>query len=738
MKKILFALLLVLLSFTIYAQSQSWIWGTNPIGVSDDDSGSDIVVDAVGNSYVTGTFRSAQIVFGAYTLTFSGSSYYNAFVAKLSPSGQWLWAKKIETSYSTSIAIDSEDNLVITGSFSGTILFDTISLTNSSDRGALYVAKLTTNGEWIWAVNAVNIGNGSITPSDIAVDNNCNIYITGSGWGSAFCGELLYGSIGVDDVFTCKLSSSGNWLWVRNAGTSIQDYGKGIVVDELGCVYVTGVKESGSGMDGSSSQVYIVKYNTSGEIIWQYMSNCSRVSAGQGITTDGEHIYVTGQYQGSFQICGQSLPYANPDRVFVLKLTLDGGFEWIRQYDIVVQPYSATSKTIECDYLGNLYLIGNFGTGRVLKFDPLGNIASVLLYGNGTTPRGISIDLSGAIYLTGFFSGSVSFDDIDLISTGYTDMFVTKRNALSPLSSFTQDCLEGLEPLIVQFTDTSISGWGAITDWYWDFGDGNYSSEQNPDHVYQNAGVYSVSLTVTNIIDSTDTIVRSDYIHVLPRFPELGITDTSIDLGNVYLSSQSSPQDVWIKNIGTATLIVDSYSYYLTNTRFEVLGLTLPLSIAEGDSTSIHVRFTPLVAGVVIDSLFIHNNSTNLPIAAIQLKGRGEIVPPKPPLNVQIVTNGADAILSWDAVNQTIFDTPIAPEYYLVFTCPAGPDGVFVYNGATTGLQYTHGMVGMFSACTFYRVVAYKHYARGGVDITDLGLKQGMTEAEVMERLSRQ
>jgi PKD repeat protein len=48
----------------------------------------------------------------------------------------------------------------------------------------------------------------------------------------------------------------------------------------------------------------------------------------------------------------------------------------------------------------------------------------------------------------------------------------------------------------VIFTDVSTSGSGVITGWFWDFGDGTNSSQQNPVHGYSLAGNYTVCLTV--------------------------------------------------------------------------------------------------------------------------------------------------------------------------------------------------------------------------------------------------
>jgi len=63
-----------------------------------------------------------------------------------------------------------------------------------------------------------------------------------------------------------------------------------------------------------------------------------------------------------------------------------------------------------------------------------------------------------------------------------------------PSASFRVYPDEGPEPLVVSFTDTSSD---EIEGWFWDFGDGETSSEQNPTHTYLKAGSYTPVLIVT-------------------------------------------------------------------------------------------------------------------------------------------------------------------------------------------------------------------------------------------------
>ncbi|AKB29120.1 cell surface protein [Methanosarcina siciliae T4/M] len=79
-----------------------------------------------------------------------------------------------------------------------------------------------------------------------------------------------------------------------------------------------------------------------------------------------------------------------------------------------------------------------------------------------------------------------------------------------PVADFTATPTSGDTPLAVNFTDTST---GSPTSWFWDFGDGANSTEQNPSHTYTSAGNYTVNLTVENEAGS-DFELKSSYIEV--------------------------------------------------------------------------------------------------------------------------------------------------------------------------------------------------------------------------------
>ncbi len=73
----------------------------------------------------------------------------------------------------------------------------------------------------------------------------------------------------------------------------------------------------------------------------------------------------------------------------------------------------------------------------------------------------------------------------------------------------------GCGPLTVNFTESSTVPFGSITNWSWDFGDGNTSTAQEPTHIYQDPGAYTVTLTVTSSTGCTSTDTNPFFVQVI-------------------------------------------------------------------------------------------------------------------------------------------------------------------------------------------------------------------------------
>lgn len=81
----------------------------------------------------------------------------------------------------------------------------------------------------------------------------------------------------------------------------------------------------------------------------------------------------------------------------------------------------------------------------------------------------------------------------------------------APVAEFSAEPVSGKSPLTVAFTDEST---GNITEWLWVLGDGNLSDEQNPNHTYEQAGMFSAILTVTGP-GGSNSIIKADLIEAI-------------------------------------------------------------------------------------------------------------------------------------------------------------------------------------------------------------------------------
>ncbi|MGC9362901.1 MAG: SBBP repeat-containing protein, partial [Candidatus Syntrophosphaera sp.] len=206
------------------------------------------MADDQGNQYITGSFEETAD-FGSTTLTSSGNK--DIFVAKLDGDGNWLWAKKAGGTaydYGQGIVLDGSGNVFVTGYFRDVADFGDISLT-SNGYDDIFVAKLDPDGNWIWATSAGAASSDSA--QDITIDASGNLYITGLFMQSTTIGSTTLTSSGGSDIFVARMDSGGNWLWAVRAGGSSGDSGRSITFDGVN-LYITGDFRETAAFGGNS------------------------------------------------------------------------------------------------------------------------------------------------------------------------------------------------------------------------------------------------------------------------------------------------------------------------------------------------------------------------------------------------------------------------------------------------------------------------------------------------------
>jgi hypothetical protein len=294
-----------------FSNNGSLLW-ISSAGGTGFDRGNGITVGNNSQVFICGEC-SASASFGSYNLL-SG----NAFVAKLSSTdGSWLGVLGIAAGACNAIAKDSGGNLCVTGDFNtpGAYYFGSIYV-----YGSVYTAKLDSNLNWIWA-KGTN-GNHHL---DIAVDSSDNVFVTGYFMGTItysapWPSPHTLTSAGGYDIYILKFNSAGTGQWVRRAGSSDNDMGYGVTADNGGNVYITGyfAMNADFGSFTLATQVlngtldiFVAKLSSTGTWLWAKRAGGSNSEIGYSICSDeNSNLYLTGNFSGYVEF-GSSWVYTD-------------------------------------------------------------------------------------------------------------------------------------------------------------------------------------------------------------------------------------------------------------------------------------------------------------------------------------------------------------------------------------------------------------------------------------------
>lgn len=402
-KALFFCLAALLFCWGLGAQVPMWMWA-NGAGGSGNDACNDVVCDSLGNLYVTGNFQGSA-GFGDDIATSYGD--YDIFVAKLDTEGDWEWvatAGGFGIDSGIALNLDDEGNLYAAGGFSASAFFGSTTLTSVGNQD-VFVAKLDTDGNWLWAKRAG--WTGYDIAYEIDTDPQGNVYITGWFTNSGEFGEIFIIGGGNEDIYMAKLDSYGNWLWAINAPGA--DFGSalGLCLSETGYAYVSGsfmgsVQFGGTNLTSAGSKdIFIAKSDNQGNWLWAKQAGATGEDYGYGVATDQDsHVLLTGVFQ---------------------------------EYAIFAQIPLAGNGSYE---------------GYVAKTDSLGNwLWAQSMGGSGLDcGYGVCLDDDANCFVTGFYSGSAEFGDVTLTSLGGWDVYIAKLssngvwNWVKPAGGPNSDC----------------------------------------------------------------------------------------------------------------------------------------------------------------------------------------------------------------------------------------------------------------------------------------------------------
>ena len=125
-------------------------------------------------------------------------------------------------------------------------------------------------------------------------------------------------------------------------------------------------------------------------------------------------------------------------------------------------------------------------------------------------------------------------DDITKKSTQVMTKFTLNIINIKPVAIASSNVVNGMVPLTVQFNGSGLDKDGYITSYHWDFGDGNSSSLRNTTYTFQNAGIFTVKLTVTDNKSKNGTgkidieVYSKEPTAIISAYPIEGITPLQV------------------------------------------------------------------------------------------------------------------------------------------------------------------------------------------------------------------
>ncbi|WP_437992526.1 hypothetical protein [Sorangium sp. So ce145] len=414
-----------------------------------------VATDRQGNIIAVGGF-SQSIQFGTEPLTSAGDS--DIFIVALDKDGDHIWSHSFgdaAAQEATSVSVDAEDNILLTGVSDGTINF------GDSDVGpGLFVAKFSNSGEHTWSRSF---------PAKIINDRYFNKFtrtirpkISSTQHGDAFISGTFIGNIEFDDailtsapadtldMYAAKLdgktgsTSTAQGGWARTFGSSGDDALIDATIDRSDNIVIIGNHPSsirfGDSPELDGAGMFLTKLDSDGSPVWTRDFDNGYPSA---LAVDNlGNISATGNYDERIEF-DSSHALGSPDghtAFFVVQFDASGKHRWSRDFEGT--SHNAI-KGISNDTLNNVVLIGEFSgelrvdneimdhdelpSPWVLKLDSSGETLWKRSYRSGGPSFGFAAKAapSNETIIIGSFYRTIAFES-GTLQTDYDTMFLAK------------------------------------------------------------------------------------------------------------------------------------------------------------------------------------------------------------------------------------------------------------------------------------------------------------------------
>lgn len=445
-------ILLILLFGQGISNAQSFQWAKS-IQSEGFEEGYDLVTDPDGNTYIAGMLE-YDTDFGN-GLILSSAGVHDIFLAKYSPTGRLVWAKRAGGKGGDkiqSIALDGFGNIFAVGEFEDTCYWESIMKTTPGPEvNNMFIAKYDTSGNVTWVKTLSTTGVIHSRGYGVSCDESGNVYACGGTKGDTyFEGNYLFTSNGDYDGTIVKFDSNGNYIWGRRLGGAESDKAYAIASDRNGFVYVTGyfvgTAEFSSSVDlngNGHTEIFLAKYNAdNGNLDWAKMAGDTGFDRGWDVMVNiNGNIVITGEFQTGYFGTNQAYSRGNQD-MFVAAYDSNGDNLWVVDGGGVEDDIG---RGITHDNAGNVIVVGDYAVAGIFTPDTIyGNgfadifIASYSADGQNLNwirsaggldsdrGRGVGVDNANNVYVCGEFIDSIRFGNTNIIGDTLLDAYLTK------------------------------------------------------------------------------------------------------------------------------------------------------------------------------------------------------------------------------------------------------------------------------------------------------------------------
>ncbi|WP_061223119.1 SBBP repeat beta-propeller lipoprotein, LipL53 family [Leptospira weilii] len=341
------------------------------------------------------------------------------------------------TAIGESLVVDKKGSIYIAGNISGGVR-NTGGAVGIQD---IIFGKYNSQMEMIWT-KQIGDANASVYVSDIAIDTNDNVYVTGH-----IDSNYLRALTGIEDMFLIKFDSEGNQLWLKQKGiANHRIFPRKMTLDSAGNIYIVGHTHTDGPFGGplTGTNGFITKFKSNGDEDWVRQIGVAKAnSLSQGIAFDKitNNVYITGIGNANYET--NTLPSIGIRDVFIFKYDSNGNGQLFAQLGFTGKSFNKAS--IAVDPFGNI-LIGTSSNGRfettlggaswlgtIVKYDSTGARQWIRQFGPPgdshiqAQVNSIITDKNGNIFTTGFTNGNILDDGDDPL--GNQDAFITKHNS---------------------------------------------------------------------------------------------------------------------------------------------------------------------------------------------------------------------------------------------------------------------------------------------------------------------